>query len=92
MIPILQADVWVPLMMQPEFKPGYNWLEARGNNFMQVVARLRPGVTPELAQEGLDGLTLGFREEMPEGNQCASQHHGRGGGDGQLHRGGGYPV
>jgi predicted permease len=65
-IPILQADVWVPLMMQLEFKPGYNRFEARGNNFMQVIARLRPGLSPEVAQAGLDGLTLQLREEMPE--------------------------
>ena len=65
-IPILQADVWVPLMMQREFMPGRNRFEARGSNFQQVIARLQPGVTPELAQEGLDALTLQFREEMPE--------------------------
>ncbi|MBT8396132.1 MAG: ABC transporter permease, partial [Gemmatimonadetes bacterium] len=65
-IPILQADVWVPLMMQLEFKPGFNRFESRGNNFMQVIARLEPGTTPELAQAGLDALTLAFREEMPE--------------------------
>ncbi len=65
-IPILQADVWVPLMMQMEFMPGRNRFESRGNNFQQVIARLQPGVTPELAQEGLDGLTLQLREEMPE--------------------------
>ncbi len=65
-IPILHADVWVPLMMQLEFKPGYNRFERRGNNFMQVIARLRPGVSSEMAQAGLDGLTLQFREEMPD--------------------------
>jgi predicted permease len=65
-IPILQADVWVPLMMQLEFKPGFNRFESRGNNFMQVIARLRPGVTPEVAQAGLNGITLQLREEMPE--------------------------
>jgi predicted permease len=65
-IPILQADVWVPLMMQMEFMPGRNRFEARYNNFMQVIARLDPGVSPELAQEALDGLTLQLREEMPE--------------------------
>ncbi|MCJ7626935.1 MAG: ABC transporter permease, partial [Longimicrobiales bacterium] len=65
-IPILQADVWVPLMMQNEFMPGNDLLQSRGNNFMQVIARLQPGVTPESAQAGLDALTLLLREEMPE--------------------------
>jgi predicted permease len=65
-IPILQTDVWIPLMMQMEFLPGYNRFERRGNNFMQAIARLQPGVTPERAQEFLDALTLRFREEMPD--------------------------
>lgn len=65
-IPILQADVWVPLMMQNEFMPGNDLLQRRGHNFMQVIARLQPGVTPESAQAGLDALTLLLREEMPE--------------------------
>jgi predicted permease len=65
-IPILQADVWVPLMMQNEFMPGYDRFQRRGNNFMQVIARFQPDVTPELAQEGLDALSLRLREDMPE--------------------------
>jgi len=65
-IPILQPDVWVPLMMQQEFMPGFDRFQARGNNFMQVIARLKPGVSPELAQDGLNALTLQLREEMPE--------------------------
>ncbi len=65
-IPILQPDVFVPLMMQREFMPGSDLLDRRGNNFMQTVARLQPGVGPERAQEFLDALTLRFREEMPD--------------------------
>jgi predicted permease len=65
-IPILLADVWVPLMMQAEFMPGMDRFNLRGNNFMQVIARLRPGMTSALAQTGLDALTLQLREEMPE--------------------------
>jgi len=53
-------------MMQSQFMPGMDRFEYRGNNFMQVIARLRPGVSPELAQEGLNALTLQLREEMPE--------------------------
>jgi len=65
-IPILQTDVWVPLMMQREFMPGSDRFERRGNNFMQLIARLRPGVTPERAQESLNAITLQLRDEMPD--------------------------
>ncbi len=65
-IPILQTDVWVPLMMQQEFMPGSDRFERRGNNFMQLIARLRPGVTPERAQESLNAITLQLRDEMPD--------------------------
>jgi predicted permease len=70
-IPILQTDVWVPLMMQREYMPGSDRFERRGNNFMQVIARLRPGVTPERAQESLNALTLQLRDEMPDEYQGA---------------------
>ena len=70
-IPILQTDIWVPLMMAREFRPGTDYLQQRGNNHFQAIARLQPGVTPERAQEFLDALTLRFREEFPEEYQGA---------------------
>lgn len=54
--------VYVPLMMQMEINPGFNLIESRGNNMMNVVARLRDGTTLEQAQERMDaGIHPMFR-------------------------------
>ena len=58
--------VYVPLMMQLEIDPGRNLIEARGNNMMTAVARLRDGVTVERARQGLEALLLQLREELPD--------------------------
>jgi predicted permease len=57
--------VYVPLMMQREIDPGFNLIESRGNNSMNVVARLRRDVTLERAQAGLDATLAQLREEFP---------------------------
>ncbi|HSG07908.1 MAG TPA: ABC transporter permease, partial [Longimicrobiales bacterium] len=66
--PVTFADVplYVPLMMQMEIDPGFNKLEARGNNMMTSVARLRDGVTLERAQQSMDAMLLQLREEYPD--------------------------
>ena len=58
--------IYVPLMMQQEISPGQNLIEARGNNMMTAVARLRDGQTVERAREVLDAFLLQLREEYPD--------------------------
>jgi len=58
--------VYVPLMMQREFTPGSDFIEARNWNSLTAVARLRKGVTLERAGQALDALLLQLREEYPD--------------------------
>jgi len=58
--------VYVPLMMQMQADPGYNKLEARGNNMMNVVGRLRDGMTLQRAQQVVDQALTGLKEELPD--------------------------
>lgn len=58
--------LYVPIMMQREIFPGFDWLEARGNNMMTAVGRLRDGETVERARQVLDALLLQLREEFPD--------------------------
>ena len=60
------VPIYVPLMMQREIMPGYDVIEARGNNMMTAVGRLRDGQTVERAREVLDALLLQLREEYPD--------------------------
>ena len=66
--PMNFADIpiYVPIMMQRELVPGQNWIEARGNNMMTAVGRLRDGETVERARELLDAHLLGLQEEFPD--------------------------
>ncbi len=52
----LVFDGWAPMMMQKHFEPGGNRLEQRGNRWLDVYARLAPGLRLERAQAELDVL------------------------------------
>ncbi|MEJ2538829.1 MAG: ABC transporter permease [Gemmatimonadota bacterium] len=66
--PVTFADVpvYAPLMMQRELAPCCDYLESRGSNSFNVVARLRDGVGVERAQESVDRLLALLLEEHPE--------------------------
>ncbi len=61
-------DVWEPLQLGPEY-PGYD-----GDNF-EMIARLRPGVTLEQAQQELGALTDPFYQLNPRARQWVSSGH-----------------
>jgi predicted permease len=70
------ADVFVPLTMQPQLGPAWLKLDGRRFRWVQVYARLAPGMTPERAQAGLQPLfsaivqqeaqETGFERASPE--------------------------
>ena len=66
--PVSFADppIYVPLMMQQEIIPGRNLVDARGNNMMTAVGRLRDGVSIEQAQAGMDAMVVALGEEYPD--------------------------
>ncbi|HXJ40733.1 MAG TPA: ABC transporter permease, partial [Bryobacteraceae bacterium] len=53
-------DLWIPLNMQPQMMPGRNWLQDSPEHpfdkvmWLQVIGRLRPGVTVSQAQANVD--------------------------------------
>ncbi|HSG46342.1 MAG TPA: ABC transporter permease [Longimicrobiales bacterium] len=60
------TPLYVPVMMQREIQPGSDLLESRGMNSFNMVARLRDGVTLARAQESVDAVLSGLREEYPD--------------------------
>jgi predicted permease len=63
-------DFWVPLMMQAQLMPGGDSLHDRGSFWLELVARLKPGVTRSQAQSSMEVLInrlsqdyLGTREK-----------------------------
>ncbi len=61
-MPLVDPPIYAPLMMQRELIPGFDLIDSRGNNWLNVVARVAPGVTFERARETLDAFMLQMRE------------------------------
>ena len=53
------ADAWVPIA----FTPAQRGPAGRGSEYLDVVARLRPGITIEQARLGLAGLTRTWKQQ-----------------------------
>jgi predicted permease len=47
------VDVWVPITMQPELMPGRAWLTRRTASWVNIMGRMRPGISEEQARESL---------------------------------------
>src|SRR5262249_19357190 len=50
-------DFWAPLMMQGRLSPGAAWLDRPETHRLQLLARLRPGVSTDQARAELQVLT-----------------------------------
>ena len=57
--PSRTTEVWVPMAMGPEQAAG------RGDHYVQVIARLRPGFTAEQAAADLERVSGRLRREFP---------------------------
>ena len=63
--PYLNLDLFVPMMMQPAVN-GTDRLTARGNHWLDVVVRLKPGVTLARAQADLTVVARGLAASYPK--------------------------
>jgi putative ABC transport system permease protein len=63
--PYLNIDMWVPMMMQPAVG-GSDRLGARGNHWLDVMVRLKPGVTVARAESDLQVIAQGIARAYPQ--------------------------
>jgi putative ABC transport system permease protein len=56
-------DVFAPMMMKPEITPGWNDLDNRRSKWLNIFARLKPGVGRRQAAAGIDILWHSLRAE-----------------------------
>ncbi|HET9743009.1 MAG TPA: ABC transporter permease [Terriglobales bacterium] len=56
-------DVFAPMMMKPEITPGWNDLDNRRSRWLNIIGRLKPGVTLQQAQVQLAPLWHSLRED-----------------------------
>lgn len=55
--------IFVPMMMKPEITPGWNELEDRRSKWLNIVGRLKSGLSPKQAQAGIDPLWHSIRAQ-----------------------------
>jgi predicted permease len=73
-MPMIDNPIYAPLMMQRELIPGYNLIEARGNNWMNVIARRQPGFTLEQTRQNLNAIELQLRDDYPDHYNASGIH------------------
>jgi predicted permease len=64
----LQADLWVPLMMDATINLGSTRLDARGSRSFQGMGRLAPGVPLQQADLEIAGIAAQLEQEFPDSN------------------------
>src|SRR5215216_992179 len=63
----LGLKFWAPLMMKQQLGGGTNnWITARGNHWLEVFGRLKPGVTEAQASAALTAVAARLEAEYPE--------------------------
>ena len=64
---IVTPTIWVPLMQVGQIKPGAaSSLTTRGNQFMNLVGRLQPGMTVANASMQMQGVLRGLEQDYPD--------------------------
>ncbi len=58
-----RPDVFVPMMMKAEVMPGKHDLESRRSSWLNIVAKLKPGITRQQAEAGINPLWSSIRSE-----------------------------
>src|SRR5262245_14464871 len=64
--PYLNLDLWVPMAMQPSVTSGGNRLGVRGNSWLEVMVRLKPGATIGRAQADFDVIARNLADTYPD--------------------------
>jgi putative ABC transport system permease protein len=55
-------DMFVPMMMKAQITPGWNDLDERRSRWLNIVARLKPGVSARQAEAAINPLWYSLRE------------------------------
>src|SRR5262245_2196557 len=65
-------DRWVPMMMHDQAQPGFDWYNTRRGLFLNLVGRLKPGVSVEQAQASLKTFASQLAQSYPRDNEGRS--------------------
>jgi predicted permease len=65
-------DLWVPMMMHDQVQPGFDWYNERRGLFLNLIGRLKPGVSVEQAQSSLKIFAGQLAQDYPRDNEGRS--------------------
>ncbi len=68
----IQPDVWIPVMMQAQVTGYGDGHTRRGNNYLTMIGRLKPGVSIEQAQTNMEAIAVQLAEEFADNNDGKS--------------------
>jgi macrolide transport system ATP-binding/permease protein len=68
----LAPDIWFPLMMQARVLPGLDRLTSRGERWLNVIGRLKPSVSTEQAEAGMQPIVNGLAQDYANTNKATS--------------------
>lgn len=66
---LLSPELWAPLTMVTEIKPGTTWRPMRGGSWILIGGRLASGVGIEQAQAEINAIAKRLEETYPDTNQ-----------------------
>lgn len=67
-------DIFVPITMKGQMTPGWDELEDRRSKWLNIVARLKPGITPQQAEAGITPLWRSLRATELQTIGSKNQH------------------
>ena len=68
----LAPDIWIPLMMQAVAMPGADRLKERGIRWLELVGRVKPGVSLKQARAATNTVAAQLAQENPATNRATS--------------------
>src|SRR5262249_36147275 len=65
-------DMWVPMMMHEQAQPGFDFYDGRRGLFLNLIGRLKPGVSLEQSQASLKNFAGQLSQTYPRDNEGRS--------------------
>ncbi|MBA2733462.1 MAG: ABC transporter permease [Acidobacteria bacterium] len=66
----ITADFWVPLLMNIDIDAGTDWIKTRDNYRLDLLGRLKPGVSMEQAEAEMSAIAKRLSETYPKTNEA----------------------